>query len=96
MGTIFAVFQTCGIMLCLMEWLKMSVRTLMACGPKCCKCLLDMPSGPVEGVALHVLIASVVFAVVNCVGRLGSVCNECSLCMMERSARLCGREDMFA
>ena len=49
-----------------------------------------------EGVALHVLIASVVCAAVNCVGRLGSVCSECSLCMMERSARLCGREEMFA
>ena len=55
MGTIFAVFQMCGIMLCLMEWLKMSVRTLMACGPKCCKCLFDMPSGPVEGACFDCL-----------------------------------------
>ena len=55
-----------------------------------------MPSGPVEGEALHVLIACMVCAAVNCVGRLGSVCSEWSLCMMERSARLCGREEMLA
>lgn len=37
-GIILAVFQILGIMLCVMEWLKMSVRALMATGPKCFRC----------------------------------------------------------
>ena len=96
MGTILAIFQMLGMVLCLREWLKMSVRILMACGPRCFKCLLEMPSGPVEGVVLQDLIASIVLAGVNCRGRLGSVCRECNLCMMVRSACLCGRVEMFA
>ena len=68
----------------------------MACGPRCFKYLFEMPSGPVEGVVLQDLIASIVLAGVNCKGRLGSVCRECSLCMMGRSACLCGRVEMFA
>ena len=28
----------------------MFVKALTACGPRCFRCLLDMPSGPVEGV----------------------------------------------
>ena len=95
-GTILAVFHRWGMVLCLREWLKISVRILMACGPKCFRCLLEMPSGPVDGVVLHALIALTVSAGVNCVGRLGSVCRECSLCMMERLARLCGRVEMLA
>ena len=37
----------------------MSVKALTACGPRC---LLDMPSGPVEGVFLVARIASVTIA----------------------------------
>ena len=74
----------------------MSVRILIACGPKCFKCLLEMPSGPVEGVVLLCLMAATVSAGVNCSGRSGSVCRECSLWMMERSVCLCGRVEMFA
>ena len=35
MGIILAVFQRLGIVLKRREWLKISVRTPMATGPKC-------------------------------------------------------------
>ena len=54
----------------------MSVRFLMACGPKCLRCLLEMPSGPVEADVLDRLMASVVMVGVNCGGRLRSVVRE--------------------
>ena len=62
MGTILAVFHMWGMLLCCMEWLKMSVRVLMACGPRCLRCLLDMPSGPVAGEFLVRLMVSAVMA----------------------------------
>ena len=40
----------------------MFVNALTACGPRCFRCLLDMPSGPVEGVFLVARIASVTIA----------------------------------
>ena len=40
----------------------MSVKALTACGSRCFRCLLDMPSGPVEGVFLVARIASVTIA----------------------------------
>ena len=73
MGTILPNFQMCGIMMCEMEWLKMSVRTLMACVPRCLRCLLDMPSGPVEEVFLEDRMAAAVLAGVNWEGKLWSV-----------------------
>lgn len=48
----------------------MSVRILMACGPKCLRCMLDMPSGPAAEEFLEALMAAIVSAGVNCVGRL--------------------------
>ena len=48
----------------------MSVKTLMACGPRCFRCLLEIPSGPVEGVFLVARIASVTIAGVK--GGVGS------------------------
>ena len=74
----------------------MSVRILMACGPKCLRCLLEMPSGPVEEDVLDRLIASVVMVGVNCGGRLRSVVREWSLRMMCLSSRLFGSVLMFA
>ena len=38
----------------------MFVRALMACGPRCFRCKLDMPSGPVLVVFFARLIAAVV------------------------------------
>ena len=38
MGTILAVFHKLGILLWIMEWLKMEVRALMATGPRCLRC----------------------------------------------------------
>ena len=40
----------------------MSVKGLIACGPRCFRCLLDMPSGPVEEVLVVARIASVTIA----------------------------------
>ena len=40
----------------------MSVKALTACGPRCFRCLLDMPSGPEEGVFLVARMASVTIA----------------------------------
>ena len=37
-GVILASFQMLGMQLCVMEWLKMSVRALMACLPRCFRC----------------------------------------------------------
>ena len=51
----------------------MSVRTLMACVPRCLRCLLDMPSGPVEEVFLGDRMAAAVLAGVNWEGKLWSV-----------------------
>ena len=40
----------------------MSVKALTACGPRRFRCLLDMPSGPVEEVFFVARIASVTIA----------------------------------
>ena len=68
-GSIFAVFQMWGMLLCCIVWLNMSVRILMACGPRCFKCKLEMPSGTVDLVFLAALIAAMVVCGVNCVGK---------------------------
>ena len=52
-------FLVLEILLFCSEKLKMSVKALMASGPKCFRCLLDMPSGPVEEVFLQTRMASV-------------------------------------
>jgi len=61
-GMILANFQVLGILLFCSEKLKMSVKALMASGPRCLRCLLDMPSGPVEEVFLETRMASVTIA----------------------------------
>ena len=57
----------------------MSVRTLMACVPRCFRCLLEIPSGPVEEVFLEALMAAIVLSGVNCDGSWWSVGSECSI-----------------
>jgi len=37
-GMILASFHMLGIVFCVIDRLKMSVRALMACGPKCLRC----------------------------------------------------------
>ena len=49
----------------------------MACVPRCLRCLLEMPSGPVEEVFLEARITAAVLAGVNCDGKLGSDGSEC-------------------
>jgi len=60
-----AVFQIRGIVLVLIERLKMHVRYLTACGPKCLRCLMLMPSGPTELLFFAFLMASAVSTVEN-------------------------------
>ena len=74
----------------------MSVRTLMACGPRCFRCLLEMPSGPVEEVFLEARMAVWVLSGVNCAGKLWSVGSVWRRCMICRSEDLCGRFEMLA
>ena len=69
-GRMLAVFHRWGMLLCRIDWLNMSVRILIACGPRCLRCMLDMPSGPTAGEFFVALMASIVLAGVNCVGRL--------------------------
>ena len=62
---IVALFQICGIVLVLRDELKRFVRYFMAKGPKCLRCLMLMPSGPMEllfvlfemAVCIHVVIS---------------------------------------
>ena len=74
----------------------MSVRTLMACVPRCLRCLLEMPSGPVEEVFLEARMAAIVLSGVNCGGNWWSVGSEWRRWMICRSIGLWGRFDMFA
>ena len=48
MGMIVARFQRWDIVLVFRAMLYMSVRYLMASDPRCLRCLMSMPSGPVE------------------------------------------------
>ena len=48
MGMIVARFQRWGIMLVFRAVLYMFVRYLIASGHSCLRCLMSMPSGPVE------------------------------------------------
>jgi len=72
MGIILATFQMFGIVLVFRAVLKMCVRSVMASGPKCLRCLMLMSSGPVE-----LLFGECFIAVVICsfVIVMGSVCS---------------------
>ena len=59
-GIILASFHMLGMLLFVIEKLKMSVRVLMACGPKCFRCKYEIPSGPVEDVFFVLRMASAV------------------------------------
>lgn len=95
MGIILASFQVLGILLFVSEKLKMFVRVLMACGPRCLRCRYDIPSGPVEVVFFVRLMASTVMAVVNGAGRFLSSVSVWRRWRIARSSRLCGSLDMF-
>lgn len=62
-----ALFQMCGIVLVLSAMLYMFVRYLMAEGPKCLRCLMLMPSGPVELLLVLSEMADCIWVVVRCV-----------------------------
>ena len=68
----------------------------MACVPRCLRCLLEMPSGPVEEVFLEVRMAAAVLSGVNCGGMCTSVGSEWRRRIICRSVRLLGRLDILA
>ena len=74
----------------------MSVRARMACVPRCLRCLLEMPSGPVEEVFLEIRMAAIVLSGVNCGGRCVSVGSEWRWRIIGLSVRLFGRLDILA
>ena len=74
----------------------MSVRTVIACVPRCLRCLLEMPSGPVEEVFLEIRMAAIVLSGVNCGGRCTSVGSEWRRRIICLSDRLLGRLDILA
>ena len=80
MVMILPVFQMLGIVLCIMEWLNMSVRALMATGPRCFKCRYEMPSGPVQEVGFVRSIAALVM--LGVIGGGGSVFGRCRRCVL--------------
>ena len=63
-GLILAVFQGVGMVLVFSEMLYMCVRKVSAVLPRCLRCLMFMPSGPVELLLRACLMAVIVFAVV--------------------------------
>lgn len=65
MGIIMACFQKGGIMLCVHEWMSMSVSFWMATGPRCFRCKFEILSGPSALEFLRDLIASEVSLVVK-------------------------------
>ena len=86
MGMILANFQMLGMLLVMSERLKMSVRSLMACVPRCVRCKQDIPSGPVAEVFFVLRMACSVM-----VGGKGGVMFvssviECSCLRMARSS----------
>ena len=56
-GIMIDFFQMSGIVLVLMEMLKIMVKKAMPLGPRCFRCKLDILSGPAALEALHDLIA---------------------------------------
>ena len=77
------------------EKLKMSVKALMACGPKCFRCKYEMPSGPVDEVFFVLRIASTVMPVVNGGGRFLSKVREWRCRTIRRSSRLFVSREML-
>lgn len=62
----------------------------MACGPKCLRCMYEMPSGPVADEFFVRLIAAMVCAGVNIGGSCLSVCILCNRLLMRLLLGCCG------
>ena len=87
-GMIFANFPRLGMLLVVMDTLKMSIRALTACGPKCFKCMNEMPLGPVE-VFLVLRMACSIMSEVKGGSIFLSSASECNLFKITLSSRLC-------
>ena len=77
------------------ERLKIFVSVLMACGPRCLSCKLEIPSGPVAEVFFVLRMACSVMVVVKGVGMFGSSVIEWTGLRMARSSYLCGSLQML-
>ena len=88
-GMIFAYFHRLGMLLVVMNKLKMSVRAQTTCGPKCFKCVYEMPSGPEEEVFLVLRMACSVMSEVKGGSMFLSSVSECNLFRITLSSRLC-------
>lgn len=91
MGMILAIFQEFGIWLYVMDLLNMSVRDLIACGPKCLRCLYEMLSGPVAGEFLVERMEEMVWYAVKGGAMSVSSFMWCSCLVMLRLCGWCGR-----
>ena len=67
MGMIVACFQRWGIVFVLKAMLYMFVRYLVASGPRCLRCLMFMPSGPMELLFMLFEMDNCTCVVVSCI-----------------------------
>ena len=94
-GIIFATFHVLGMLFVVSDVLKMSVRALMACGPRCFRCKYDMPSGPVEDLFLVLRMACSVMFVVKGVSMFVCSFMLCSFLSVTLSSNLFGSLHML-
>ena len=81
MGMIATCFQRWGIVLLLKAMLYMFVRHLMASGPRCLRCLMFIPSGPVE-LFMMFEMANCTCVVVSHISSVGRVLIVWSICLL--------------
>ena len=72
-GMMLASFHMCGMVLVLRARLKVLVRYVRSSGPMCLRCLILMPSGPVELLFLLFRMAADISDVVSINVVLGSL-----------------------
>ncbi len=71
-GRTVAFFQICDMVFVLIEVLIVFVRSVVAIGPRCLRCIMDIWSGPTAGEFFACLIAAVMSLLLNIV-----VCVAC-------------------
>ena len=77
---IVACFQRWKIVLVLWAMLYMSVRYLIASGPKCLRCLMFMLSGPLELLFVLFEMSDCTCVVVSCISLVERVLIILSMC----------------
>ena len=82
MGIIAAHFQRWSIVLVFSAVLYMFVRYLVASGPRCLRCLMFMPLGPVELLFVLFEMANCTCVVVSCISSVGRFLIVWSMCLL--------------